>query len=519
MASTPDILLTKRAITTGAIISKKSPFVLSQWKDSLALLEHLTHYTSDLLLVIAASTDEQVHFKQAFVAQISEAFRISEFATQAHFTEQELASAIAACFGITLTGTDSTFSFENRIEELVIRLSAVEKTAVLFVSNAQLWPRESLTLLCRVHKLSSQKLRIVLLATPQISENLDIHASERVAQTPIHVLTLEAGHQKLQTRVSFYSSMRKFIKKLLQAVILIRTRQGGFVMQKQFIKKHPVRITLSLTFIIMAAMLFFIPKMNLFGTKTAGAVRASATDSGVPENIRESSLAILPMANNEGLLESTGVGLGGMRPDDVIEEYTLEDSAAVTPENPAAAEGSAVESNAAQAVGEDDQDAAYIPQETLKNNAAPLVPKTKKVTVTAPVVSSNTNNVMPEKILVVEKTTVESLVLPPNFSNIEQKILAQAASHFTLQVAGGTNIKALQQLKQEIGLATQGVILHTLRDGHDWYILLQGEYKDQNEAVAAAKQLPAKIQALKPWARQLGSIQENIRQGQMHHQG
>ena len=53
-------------------------------------------------------------------------------------------------------------------------------------------------------------------------------------------------------------------------------------------------------------------------------------------------------------------------------------------------------------------------------------------------------------------------------------------------------------------------LVHTIRDGKDWHLVVSGDYRSRESAQAALRGLPPAIRAARPWIRSFGSIQEVV---------
>ena len=94
--------------------------------------------------------------------------------------------------------------------------------------------------------------------------------------------------------------------------------------------------------------------------------------------------------------------------------------------------------------------------------------------------------------------------------NQEGWLWSQDPSHYTLQLAAGTDKGAVQAFIKRHNLKGKAVFFHRLRDGKDWYILVHGSYSDYSKAKQAISQLPAAVQKAKPWTRTFGAIHAEL---------
>lgn len=95
-------------------------------------------------------------------------------------------------------------------------------------------------------------------------------------------------------------------------------------------------------------------------------------------------------------------------------------------------------------------------------------------------------------------------------TNQDSWLWSQNPSNYTLQLAAGTDKKAIQTFIKRHRLYGKAVYFHTLRDGKDWYILVHGSYSEYSQAKQAISQLPLAVQKLKPWARKFSVIHAEL---------
>ncbi|MFK3797998.1 AAA family ATPase [Pseudomonas sp. NPDC088444] len=84
----------------------------------------------------------------------------------------------------------------------------------------------------------------------------------------------------------------------------------------------------------------------------------------------------------------------------------------------------------------------------------------------------------------------------------------QAPTHFVVQILGTSSEATAQNYVKEQG-AEYRYFKKTLQ-GKPLYVVTYGSFTDRNAALAAIKNLPAKVQAGKPWPRTVGSIQQEL---------
>jgi len=108
-----------------------------------------------------------------------------------------------------------------------------------------------------------------------------------------------------------------------------------------------------------------------------------------------------------------------------------------------------------------------------------------------------------------------------SMSGLQQMVLAgriedaawikvQSGGRYTLQLVAGSSRETVEAFVGEHQLTGQAAIYQTTHNGQPWYVLIYGLYDDQRQAQAAAAELPPAVRQMKPWARSLASVQQDI---------
>ena len=101
-------------------------------------------------------------------------------------------------------------------------------------------------------------------------------------------------------------------------------------------------------------------------------------------------------------------------------------------------------------------------------------------------------------------------VVSRRYSADEEALLKERSSAYTLQLFASFNAQAVEQFRaRHAGLRV--LVFRTTRDDLPWYVAVSGSYRGRDEAKAAIPRLPADVRQLKPWARGLHDIQDELR--------
>lgn len=92
----------------------------------------------------------------------------------------------------------------------------------------------------------------------------------------------------------------------------------------------------------------------------------------------------------------------------------------------------------------------------------------------------------------------------------EAALLAEPRSRYTVQLFASFNEAAVQQFRKRHA-GTDIRIFRTVREELPWFVAVTGSFRNRDEARAGISRLPLDLQALKPWARSLQGIQDEVR--------
>ncbi|KYP97546.1 hypothetical protein BG74_02145 [Sodalis-like endosymbiont of Proechinophthirus fluctus] len=87
-------------------------------------------------------------------------------------------------------------------------------------------------------------------------------------------------------------------------------------------------------------------------------------------------------------------------------------------------------------------------------------------------------------------------------------IQSAPVGYYTLQLSSASQPATLNAYARQQQLSHYWVY-QTRRDGKPWYVLVNGVYPSLLQAKNAVAQLPADVQAKKPWARQIGQVKKD----------
>ncbi len=133
------------------------------------------------------------------------------------------------------------------------------------------------------------------------------------------------------------------------------------------------------------------------------------------------------------------------------------------------------------------------------------------------VIDTKTGKSQPRSF-VVGKPAISTTVVAPATESVaampgdqgEAWILKQDPTFFTLQLFGTRTHSSAASFIKEHKLDKNVAIFRSQNKGDNWYSVVHGSYATSDAAQQASKQLPAKLQKVKPWVRQFATVHAAI---------
>ena len=116
----------------------------------------------------------------------------------------------------------------------------------------------------------------------------------------------------------------------------------------------------------------------------------------------------------------------------------------------------------------------------------------------------------PHKV-VTTKIATQPQPTATSYTAVEQSLLASSPKHYTLQLLGASKASYASAYINKYKLGADAHYFHRKLKGRDLYIVVYGNYATRQKALTGLKNLPAAVQALKPWIRNMAGIQTQIR--------
>ncbi|MGP1923410.1 MAG: SPOR domain-containing protein [Arsenophonus sp. NEOnobi-MAG3] len=116
----------------------------------------------------------------------------------------------------------------------------------------------------------------------------------------------------------------------------------------------------------------------------------------------------------------------------------------------------------------------------------------------------------PAKIVEPIKTNHKTKTKPivRTHTNKSNDLLSAPASNYTLQLSSARRLNSLEAFAKNNRL-TNYKIYKTIRNGQQWYVLINGNYRSVSEAKNAILTFPASVQEKKPWVRKFHQVKQD----------
>ncbi|MGI9285679.1 MAG: SPOR domain-containing protein [Pseudomonadales bacterium] len=125
-----------------------------------------------------------------------------------------------------------------------------------------------------------------------------------------------------------------------------------------------------------------------------------------------------------------------------------------------------------------------------------------KVVATAP-----TEPPVSNPVKVVEKSVAASATI---YTSDERYLLNLPGSHYTLQLVGSKSLEGVHDFAKR-HKESKIIVFRQRLNNKPWYVAVTGDYPNQEQATTALTSLPNTLRELKPWARPLSKVQNDIK--------
>ncbi|WP_191602186.1 SPOR domain-containing protein [Marinomonas algicola] len=506
--------------------SNNTPYFTTEVRNQqLAMLEHLSRYSSMLLVVEGEQGSGKTAFMKEFAVHQTESAVISQVYGSMLMTAGQLLSAIYSGFDRALDhlSPDSTFG------PLLAYAKEQEQTglvALIMIDNAQELNTDAIIMLLDMVSMSSEHQavpHVLLFSEYPLQRNLDTFQKNRFEQLSHHQVlqpfTLEETRAYLLHRVRSVSGeinlpftdkqvrgIFKESKGLPGRINHVAQSQLGIGTASAANSKAKFKMNFALGFpmvhmVLLSLIMFGILITVVFSgsddEKASNVTGRSIALEGnaISQNTSPTIAKIEEMQKRLGRAENT-LSLPPI-PDDVI----LKDNATDRSQREGTSNGGIV---AAPIKLNEPAPLAPIPLEPT-NVGVPRVQS--PVLQTSPVVQNGSSTLSNNA----EKTPIEE---PSDRFEKTSWWLTQSPNRYSLQLLGTYNLKTVKEFIRDQGSLDGFSYFQAVHNNRDWFVVVYGNYRNRSEAIAAVETLPRELQSLNPWARSVRGIQQDIRKAQ-----
>jgi DamX protein len=464
-----------------------------QWGQCLELVKHLCQYSENVLVVTGKDGMGKTTLKNTLKHSVEKNFKFLDMQASSVLSVNKLMQSIAYGFGISFDSQASALNNKNQIWALLI-------------DDAQELTLEVLEALFQLRSSAKGLLHIVLFAQPSLEYKVLASSLREEFETYVHVIELEplslvetefllqhqwrlAGNRtNLPFDRASINNIHSLSGGIISEVLKLAKSQinGEEVVHKTFFSTFigvlsPVMLGLTLLFgVVFVLISFFLPADEAKVIEDAAQVQLQeAVALETSQAVEVANLATDVATEVEPIVE-------------LVEQAALD---AMSSSN-------------------------LEPQELVVEIVAAAVEETRAL--------EQKNHELESKILtmqqsveavknlpVAKETAVEAIPTITNktlsFSKNEQGILSAPKDSFTIQLLGAAQEKRIIEFITQNKLGDKAKYYRTTHSGKPWYILIYGNYTSRIEANSAVKNLPEGVQSLKPWTRDIASIQKVIK--------
>ncbi|WP_372741851.1 AAA family ATPase [Neptunomonas sp.] len=163
-----------------------------------------------------------------------------------------------------------------------------------------------------------------------------------------------------------------------------------------------------------------------------------------------------------------------------------------------------------------------VVEKTVVKPAIVVEPKPKPVEV-APVVEKAVVKAAPKaavketpKAVAKVNTESRSKVAQPSLSGAqkwlkEEQLLSWPSAGYTLQLLGARSENSVVQFMESLDNPNRLYYFSTVYKNKPWHVVVYGQYANRTAANRAVSSLPEELKKLKPWARSINGVQQDIK--------
>jgi DamX protein len=530
-------------------------------KQKLDILLHLTQYGNELMLVTGPEGSGKTTLLQQFQLHALDTWKIARIEAKNGIDERKLVQQLFHQMGLEFHGASHAELLEH-LEHHFDSLQHSARQAVMLIDDAEQLPVTALKRVLELASLTSKThkplLRIILFGTGKLEENfsdpllgsfshivrhnieLPAFDSEHTAHYIFHRLSAAHGNDNKPFSESTLNRIHKQSQgwpgKINQLAHnrLIEASLAATPGNTTSTFNVPRAIAALIGITLISALLFFQDEFNQWLDGTENQTTAAQQQAIVqhlhlkPESEPEKPAEATTESTTMPSVASPTIAATSTTEPPV--DTSMDDFTATVKETESAQQMTLATDKTPTT---EKQESPFAPPATPSTDAKALLGDTAKpALVTASpdsasaVMSATTIAATTDSM---KRTATDQLNLktgspatakpqtPPAEIPIdlpgyrENWILKQNPEHYTLQLVAGKNVDTLRQFIQEHTLSESIALYRSTRKNQPWYGLVYRTFPNKQAAIDARSRLPKSLQRLKPWVRNLGALQKELR--------
>lgn len=496
-------------------------FATEERNQQLALLEHLSRYSSMLFVVEGAKGSGKTAFMEEFARQQSDIAIISRIKGSMLMTAGQLLENIYKGFPEGVNGLIPDTSFGPLLKFSKDR-EQQGQSVLLVIDNAHELNTDAVTMLLDMISLANENQpvpHVVLFSEQPIQRNLDSYQKSRFDQLS-HSQYLSAYNFE-QTQAYLLHRVRSiggeinlpFNERQLKTIF---QESGGFpgaindVARRLMGKggeKTKFSFSLGLGFPLVHMALLSVVMLAILIT-----VIFNDSDSKTASN---SKGKVIPLSSNTQLSSNQTRTSSTIAKIEQVQRGLINNNAISLPPIPMDAREVPLKVESNDSLGATAKSlATKVLSNTKVSRPATTIPSIKTTigqsssVIVAPIATSTRNTVTAK--------TIKQDVSPANVSQSDRFdktswLLGQNPNRYTLQLLGTHTLSTVKDFIRDQGSLDGLSYFKTVHKGREWFVVVYGLYRNRSQAIAGIEALPRDLRALTPWARGLRGIQQDIR--------
>ncbi len=495
-------------------------------RQAVESLQHYLRYgTAPVFLTGHIGSGKSTVLK-AFISELESDVDLSNVQAVLMMTPGQFFAAVAEGFAINQTarGAMDLASISQHLLDFIAGNAANERQSLICIDNVQDLTTEVISAIFDLLAASRGELQILFAGEKQAASLLEV-AAERVGmllnQIELPVFDQQTVHDYVRYRLDSvgYSGEYPLSEMQLQA---LSYRSQGSLSQLHHVARSmlvagmdsakPERSPFPLPHLLALIFLSIIITVSWRHED-------NVQPAGEPEPI------VLEGLVNRGV-DSGSTGISLVEGDADTAALVNDDSA--TGDNPDSAAKTRAEIKAAlnSLAQNPSSDAAAVntldpvnAKESLADMPATVVLAGSQQDVA--VVNGSANTSVDNHAAIDQASGAQATASSENSASSSQSVIKVESAHkrlmawselgYALQIFGTHNAKRAKQLVDEYFGSADLLFYETRHNGKPWFVVVNGPYSGRQAARLSIEQLPESLQRLRPWPRNIASIQADIR--------